>query len=136
MNLDTAVKAHSEWKLKLRMAIAKKEQLNAASIAADKVCLFGKWLHGESARKYGQMKSYAACVNHHKAFHLEAGKVARAINAGQYPEAEAMLGGGTSYASASNSIGGAIWADARKLGYHAHGGCDRYQRLISAAGFS
>ncbi|RQO57316.1 chemotaxis protein [Paucibacter sp. KBW04] len=108
MDLDNAIKVHGEWKLKLRTAISAKEQLDAPSIAADNVCPFGKWLHGPARNQYGHLKSYATCLERHKLFHLEAGKVATAINAGKYQEATAMLDGGTPYASASSAVGGAI----------------------------
>lgn len=108
MDLDVAIKAHGEWKLKLRAAVSAKEQLDAKSIAADNVCPFGKWMHGPARSQYGNLKSYAACMERHKAFHLEAGKVAAAINAGKYQEATAMLDGGSPYASASSAVGGAI----------------------------
>ncbi|MDC8773504.1 hypothetical protein [Roseateles albus] len=66
------------------------------------------WLHGEAKGKYGSMKSYAICVEKHAAFHVEAGKVAAAINAKNYAGAEAMLAGGTPYTAASSAVGGAI----------------------------
>jgi hypothetical protein len=108
MDLTTAVSAHAEWKLKLRGAIQKHEQLDAASISSDTACKLGKWLHGEAKGKYGAMKSYASCVEKHAAFHREAGKIAAAINAGNYSDAEAMLAGGTPYSAASSTVGGAI----------------------------
>ena len=38
MDLDQAGQMHSEWKIKLRMAIAKQETLDAASISTDNQC--------------------------------------------------------------------------------------------------
>jgi len=108
MNLDEAIKAHGEWKLKLRAAISSQAQVDAQAIAADNVCPFGQWLHGPARSQYGHLKSYASCVERHQHFHLEAGKVATAINAGKYQEAIAMLDGGTPYASASSAVGGSI----------------------------
>lgn len=108
MDLDKAVKTHGDWRVKLRSAIQSKEKLDARSIAADNTCELGKWLHGEAKAKYAGLKSFAACVDKHAAFHRAAGKVASAINAGQYTQAEAMLAGGTEYATASSMVGGAI----------------------------
>ena len=108
MDLDSAIKAHGEWKLKLRMAIQKKEQLDARAISCDNACPLGKWLHGEAKAKYSTLKSYSTCVERHATFHTEAGKVASAINAGKYTEAEAMLAGGTPYSSASSAVGTAV----------------------------
>lgn len=108
MNLDDAIKAHGEWKLKLRTAMRDRQTLDAAAIARDDVCAFGKWLHGTAKSEYGQMRSYAACVEKHAAFHREASRVAAAINAGDYGKAESMLAGGTPYSAASSAIGGAV----------------------------
>jgi Chemoreceptor zinc-binding domain len=108
MDLDKALQAHGEWKLKLRSAIAKKEQLDAKTISADNCCPLGKWLHGEARSKYSQMKAYSACVSKHADFHREAGRIATTINQGKYAEAEAMLNGGTPYAAASSAVGGAV----------------------------
>ncbi|MBL8324834.1 MAG: CZB domain-containing protein [Rubrivivax sp.] len=108
MNLDDAIKAHGEWKLKLRRAIQDRQQLDAASISRDNVCPFGQWLHGAAKTQYGRLRTYSACVEKHAAFHREAGRVAQTINAGEYAVAEKMLDGGTPYAAASSAIGGAI----------------------------
>lgn len=108
MDLNQAGTAHAEWKVKLRMAIAKKEQLDAATIGTDNACALGKWLHGAAKSQYGTLRSYADCVARHAAFHREAGAVARSINARDYAKAEAMLGGGTPYAAASSAVGSAI----------------------------
>lgn len=108
MNLDTAIQAHAEWKLKLRSAIQKKEPVDAATISTDKACALGKWLHGEAKATYSGLASYAACVDKHASFHREAGKVATAINAAKYAEADAMLASGTPYGAASNAVGMAV----------------------------
>jgi len=108
MNLTEALDAHAAWKTKLRGAIAKREKLDAATICRDNACALGKWLHGEGKGSYGRHASFTDCVAKHASFHKEAGKVAEAINAGQYEDAERMLGAGTSYAQASSSVGVAI----------------------------
>lgn len=110
MNLDTAISAHADWKLKFRNAIAKKEKLDDAGICVDHACPLGKWLHGEAKAAHGKLASYGNCVKKHAAFHQEAGKIAKLINAGKYTEAEAMLASGTSYAAASGEVGAAIIA--------------------------
>lgn len=107
MDLESAIKAHGEWKMKFRAAITGKQQLDAASIARDDACPLGKWLNGQSG-DFAGMKSYAKCVADHTAFHTEAGKVAKSINAARYAEAEAMLASGTAYSNASNAVATAI----------------------------
>jgi methyl-accepting chemotaxis protein len=51
--------------------------------------------------KYGQLPSHKECLSAHASFHREAGKVAQLINQKKYVEAEAALGVGTPYTSAS-----------------------------------
>ncbi|MFZ6689665.1 CZB domain-containing protein [Undibacterium sp. SXout11W] len=108
MDLSNAIAKHSEWKTKLRSAVAKQETLDAATISKDHCCDLGKWLHWEAKANFGNMTSYTECIKKHAAFHVEAGKVATSINAKKCAEAEAMLAGGTPYASASSAIGVAI----------------------------
>ena len=108
MNLDEAVQKHNDWKIKFRSAISKKETMDAATISKDNCCEFGKWLYGAGKSEYGSLSSFTECVAKHKAFHVEAGKVAVAINAKKYVEASAMIGAGTSYSAASTDTGVAI----------------------------
>jgi methyl-accepting chemotaxis protein len=103
MDLDHAVQAHAEWKLKLRSAISKQESVDAVVISADNRCPLGQWLHGEAKQKLGSMKSHAECIEKHAAFHKEAGKVALAINAHKYADAESMLSTDTPFATASSA---------------------------------
>lgn len=108
MDLNSAIEKHAEWKMKFRSAISKKETMDAATIAKDNCCELGKWLYGEGKIKFSRMSSHAECVQKHAVFHSEAGKIASAINAKKYTEAEAMLNTGTAYAAASSAVGVAI----------------------------
>ena len=108
MDLNNAIEKHAEWKMKFRAAISKKETMDASTITKDNCCELGKWLHGEAKAKFSSLQSHSACVAKHAAFHLEAGKVAQAINAKKFTEAETMLNTGTPYASASSAVGVAI----------------------------
>jgi methyl-accepting chemotaxis protein len=110
MNLEEAVQKHAEWKLKFRSAISKKEQVDAAMIAKDNCCQVGQWLYGEGKTRWGSKPEFQKALEKHKAFHVQAGKVACLINAGKYAEAEASLGHGTPYASASSEVAVALMA--------------------------
>jgi len=105
MDLDKAIAAHAEWKIKLRSAMTTGERLDVAAISADNCCELGRWLHGDGAARLKSQPLFAECVSNHAAFHREAGKVAQAINAKQLERAEAMLTTGSSYASASSAVG-------------------------------
>lgn len=108
MDLDHAIQKHAEWRIKFRSAISKQETMDTANVSKDGCCDFGKWLHGEARSKFGKLDSYSECVSKHAAFHVEAGKVAAAINQKKYVEAEKMIGMNTPYAAASTSVAGAI----------------------------
>ncbi len=110
MDLDNAIQAHAEWKVKLRAAIAKKEKMDAAKLGRDDNCSLGQWLHGEGKGAYGRLASYSRCVEEHAKFHRCAGEVARTINAGKLTQAEAMLATGTPYAGASSAVAMAVMA--------------------------
>ncbi|MBC3861549.1 CZB domain-containing protein [Undibacterium jejuense] len=108
MDLNNAIAKHSEWKTKLRSAITRKETLDASTISKDNCCDLGKWLHGEAKSSFGHLAAHSDCVKKHAEFHVQAGKVASAINEKKYTEAEAMIEAGTPYTKASSAIGVAI----------------------------
>ena len=108
--LDTAFHAHTEWKVKLRSAIAKKETIDAKIVSADSQCALGKWLHGEGKLKYGKLSAFSECVSSHAAFHKAAGEVARAISAEKFEEASKLLDAGTPFSIASTEVGLALAA--------------------------
>ncbi|MEH7826927.1 CZB domain-containing protein [Gemmobacter denitrificans] len=110
MNLEDAVKNHAEWRLKFRRAISQKERMDAATIGKDNCCAVGQWLHGEGGTRWGRTPEFMKAMDKHKAFHVQAGRVAGLVNAGKYAEAEAALGNGTPYANASNEVGVAFIA--------------------------
>ena len=110
MNLEEAVQKHAEWKLKFRSAISKKEQMDAATISKDNCCVVGQWMYGEGKTRWGSKPEFQKALEKHTAFHVQAGKVAGLINSAKYAEAEAALGSGTPYASASSEVGVALIA--------------------------
>jgi methyl-accepting chemotaxis protein len=108
MDLDRAVSAHVEWKMKLRSAISAQVPVDAATIAKDNCCELGKWLHGEARTKHGHLQSYKECLTSHAQFHREAGKIAQLINQKNFAEAEKSLNGASSFGTASSSTSVAI----------------------------
>jgi hypothetical protein len=108
IDLNQAIERHAEWKVKFRKAITDKETMDADTIAKDNCCELGKWLHGDAKKKYGHLASHADCVKKHAAFHTEANKVAKTINAKNFTEATGMIETNTPYAAASNAVAVAI----------------------------
>jgi methyl-accepting chemotaxis protein len=115
MNLDNAIAVHAQWKMKFRGAIVAKETLDAAVIAQDNCCEIGKWLHGEGRSAWGAKPEFVALIERHKTFHVEAGKVASAINARNFDLATRMIDGSTPFAAASSTVGVAILALKRAI---------------------
>jgi hypothetical protein len=104
INLDTAIRAHADWRNKLRNAAAKHEQLDAETISRDDCCEMGKWLHGAGGSRYGGKPTFVELIAGHKNFHAQAGKVARAVNQGD-AQAVQMMDSGTPFLRASNEVG-------------------------------
>jgi methyl-accepting chemotaxis protein len=104
INLDNAIKAHADWRSKLRSAASNHTQVDAETIARHDCCELGKWLHGAGSSKYGGMPTFVALIDGHRNFHTEAGKVARIVNQGDGAKAEQMLGSGTAFARTSSEV--------------------------------
>ncbi|MEI8574967.1 CZB domain-containing protein [Methylomonas sp. EFPC1] len=108
MDLDAAIQAHSEWKVKLRRGISQHEHMDAVTIGRDDCCKLGKWLHGGGQKQYKHLSGFQDCLHKHAQFHREAGKVAEVINSGQYETAESLLDAGSAFALASSQVSVAI----------------------------
>jgi methyl-accepting chemotaxis protein len=105
INLDNAIKAHADWRSKLRQAAQQHEQLDGDTIRRDDCCELGKWLHGAGASgKCGRAPSFSALIQAHQKFHVAAGQVAQTINQGDSARAQEMLGSGTPFSDASSVV--------------------------------
>jgi methyl-accepting chemotaxis protein len=104
INLESAIKAHADWRAKLRLAAQKNEHTDAQTLGRDDCCELGKWLHGSGTRQCGGVPSFAALLAAHKSFHFAAGKVATAINQGHGAEVEGMMGNGSAFTQASGEV--------------------------------
>ena len=104
MDLNNAVQKHAEWKVKLRSAISKHEQMDVTTLARDDCCELGQWLHGDAKTRFGKLGAHLDCVHKHQVFHHEVAKVAIAVNAGRYTLAEDMLSAATPFAKASVAL--------------------------------
>jgi methyl-accepting chemotaxis protein len=104
INLDNAIKAHADWRTKLRAAGQKHEQVDAQTIGRDDCCELGKWLSGSGQSQCGGVPSFVSLIAAHKGFHQAAGKVAHFINSGHGDEVEKMLGSGSVFATASSDV--------------------------------
>jgi methyl-accepting chemotaxis protein len=101
-DFDKAVEAHRAWKVKLRSAIARREQLDADTICRDDRCPLGQWLHGEGGRRWSAQPSFVRLLEQHASFHRAAGEVAQMVNRGAYEQATAALNSGARFSELSN----------------------------------
>jgi len=108
MDLELAIAKHTEWKTRLLAAITNNETLDTATIAKDNCCDLGKWLHGTARVQFGALDGHSKCMIQHAKFHIEASKVAAAINTQKYTDAQTMLAPGTAYSYASSAVRAAI----------------------------
>ena len=108
MHLGNAIAAHDEWKITFRTAIANHETLDLAMIAADNCCELGQWLYGEGKRLFGKLPTHTHCLATHKLFHQEAGKIAEAINAANFTDADSMMAAHTPFSRTSKALAAAI----------------------------
>ena len=108
IDLHAAIRDHTEWRKTFHDAISKGQSLDAASISLDTSCALGQWLDDDARQANRHLDSYRDCLVAHTEFHLEAAKIARAINDKRYDEALRMLGRGTDYSEASIALGLAI----------------------------
>lgn len=108
MDLDPSIEKHAEWKTRFRTAMTQHQEMDPTIIAKVNYCELGKWLHGAAKAKFGHLRSYSVCVASHEKFHREAARVAEAINAKNYVEAESMLEDGSHFTNASVEVANAI----------------------------
>ncbi|WP_148090412.1 methyl-accepting chemotaxis protein [Paucibacter sp. KBW04] len=104
IDVDSAVEAHRQWKVKLRKAIERNEKLDVETIACDDRCALGQWMHGKGRQRFGGKPDFVSLLEQHRQFHLAAGEVARRINQGQMAEAKRMLDSGTPFSAATNQV--------------------------------
>lgn len=104
MTADEAIREHRECKNRFNAAIGTRQPINVAEMSADDCCQLGRWLHGDGRRRFGLSPVYQRCVETHAAFHLEAGKIAACINAGEVQEAARLMASDTPYTRNSEAL--------------------------------
>lgn len=108
MNLIEAYTRDKELKDRFLEAINAKAQIDASIVGKPDRCVLGNWLHGEAERKCQLLKTYKPALETHTAFHVQATKVAKLINAREYDDARAALADGSAFAKALLVMGMAL----------------------------
>ncbi|MCQ4347966.1 CZB domain-containing protein [Pseudomonas stutzeri] len=95
LNIDVAVMAHENWKLRLETYLAGKSQedLRPEVVCCDERCDLGKWIHGDGEEHLGQYMTFQDLKATHKMFHYTASNVLILSQAGKQEEAQALLHG-------------------------------------------
>jgi Chemoreceptor zinc-binding domain len=93
IDIDTAIAAHENWKLRLRNYLDGKstEQLSPDVVCLDDRCDLGKWLHGPGGQRLGKYPAFTMLIARHKYFHVQASTVVALTQAGEKAKAEETL---------------------------------------------
>jgi hypothetical protein len=104
IDVDTAIAAHENWKLRLQNYLDHKstEDLKPEVICADDRCDLGKWLHGPGQQRLGKYPAFSVLIARHKYFHVQASTVVALAQAGDREKANQTLS--SSYRHASNQV--------------------------------
>ncbi|MFN3957556.1 MAG: methyl-accepting chemotaxis protein [Tepidimonas ignava] len=103
-DFDAAIKAHQQWRIKLRNAILKGDKLDVATIRRDDCCAVGKWIYGAGGQRYGSLPLFTTLVEQHKKFHQETGHIAELVNAGKTEEANRLMQGESAFIRAGRAV--------------------------------
>ncbi len=87
LDFDAAAEAHRKWKGRLRNALTGGEVLDPDQVCRDDQCMLGRWLYADGRQRWGKRPGFTELVDDHKAFHQEAGEIAKLIQARQTQEA-------------------------------------------------
>ena len=114
MDFDTAIRAHTNWKMTLSRYLRKPDgSLKAQEVSRDDVCELGCWLHGEG-RKLVHLPEYQTLKSVHRDFHRAAGDIVRRADAGENQSEAMALGSSSPYDKASSGVTLALMAMRRK----------------------
>lgn len=111
--LDSAIEAHTKWKIRLLTAVNGGEVPDRAVVSQDNQCDLGKWIYGAGAKEYGALAEFATLREEHRRFHASLGGVLDLLRAGKKEAAKEAISTGE-YARASQSVVRAIGALKRR----------------------
>lgn len=104
MNFDDAIKAHSDWKLKLQRYLKFPDQtIDVNNLSKDNVCALGCWLYGEGS-SFRHLPEYDKLKQEHAAFHQAAADIVRRKDTGENVLADIALGSNSPFAKHSENV--------------------------------
>lgn len=104
MDFDAAIKAHSDWKMKLSTYLRKPDgSLKVAEVCLDNKCPLGQWIHGEGS-KWSTLPEYSLLKTEHAKFHKCAGDIIKKADSGENTSEDIALGSKSEFATASTNV--------------------------------
>lgn len=83
MDYDDAIRAHSNWKTRLRNYICNPDRsISATEVARDDVCELGCWIRGHG-RSHAGLPAFSKLQSAHAQFHLAAADIISRADAGE-----------------------------------------------------
>jgi methyl-accepting chemotaxis protein len=104
MDFDGAIRAHSDWKMKLSGYLRHADgSLKAADIKGDNRCALGQWIYGEGMA-FAKDPLFAEMKQAHTQFHTAAAEIVHKADAKQDVTEEIALGAESSFGRASTAV--------------------------------
>ncbi|HLP75569.1 MAG TPA: CZB domain-containing protein [Candidatus Paceibacterota bacterium] len=93
MNANEAIKAHTDWKIRLQMAVTGKNggQLNPNEIGLDNKCPLGQWIYASAFKDIGKNPDFTQLKEAHAAFHRAAADIVKLMKVEDYAQAQQAL---------------------------------------------
>ncbi|HHI75617.1 MAG TPA: hypothetical protein ENJ94_00445 [Gammaproteobacteria bacterium] len=106
LHLRDVLEAHTAWKKRLERLLEEGDEgrIDLVTIADDRICELGRWLHGPGKGAYGRLPEYQEAVDAHAAFHKAAAEVVIEYKSGAHERAVELLRGKFREASNHNQM--------------------------------
>ena len=93
LDIDVAIMAHENWKLRLQSYLQgnSTEDLKPEVVCCDDRCDLGKWIYGDGGNLLGKYGTFADLKATHKMFHYTASNIVSLHQTGNREEAERVL---------------------------------------------
>jgi len=84
LDMKNALDAHMAWlhRIETRLNGTNDEPMDLVSVAGDRHCTLGHWIHGEAKERFGNMPEYRELREAHAGFHLKVGAALNDIENG------------------------------------------------------
>jgi len=103
--VNAAVAAHGQWKVRLRQAIATgNSEFDVRVVSQDNQCAFGKWLYGEGKSSFPSAAEHEEVRALHAEFHREASRVLGLAVSGKAKEASLAMEPGSPFSKISGGL--------------------------------